>query len=286
MKLKKYYAKYLTALLIFATNGIVASRIALSSRQIVLTRTLIGTLFLAAVFLASGQKPSIGKAGAGSAFLLGSGAAMGGSWMLLYEAYRQIGVGIATMAFYCGPVIVMALAPVLFSEKITRKTLLGFLCVVGGMVLMNLGAFAEAKTARGLALGLLSAVMYAVMIVLNRRAEGFSGLENALWQLAGALAAVAAFAAMSGELFFWIEASSLAPVLILGVINTGISIYLCFSSIGRLPVQTVAVLGYAEPLAAVVFAFLILGEVMGPAQLLGGAMIVGGAVAAELARAA
>ena len=48
--------KYIAALLLFGSNGIVASFIPLSSPEIVFTRTLIGSLFLVVVFIAAGQK--------------------------------------------------------------------------------------------------------------------------------------------------------------------------------------------------------------------------------------
>jgi hypothetical protein len=50
---------------------------------------------------------------------------MGASWMFLFEADAQIGVSIATLAYYCGPVIVMILSPFLFKEKMTAVRLFG-----------------------------------------------------------------------------------------------------------------------------------------------------------------
>ena len=47
---------------------------------------------------------------------------MGISWLFLFEAYRRIGVSIASLGYYCGPVI--ALAPVMFHEKLTLETFL------------------------------------------------------------------------------------------------------------------------------------------------------------------
>lgn len=41
---------------------------------------------------------------------------MGVSWIFLYEAYQQIGVSIASLAYYCGPVIVMLLFPLLLMK--------------------------------------------------------------------------------------------------------------------------------------------------------------------------
>jgi drug/metabolite transporter (DMT)-like permease len=71
------------------------------------------------------------------------------------------------------------------------------------------------------------------------------------------------------------------PILILGLLNTGVGCYLYFSSIGHLPVQTVAISGYLEPLSAVVFSVLFLHETMLPGQILGAVFILGGAILGE-----
>ncbi|MPN42219.1 hypothetical protein SDC9_189775 [bioreactor metagenome] len=71
----------------------------------------------------------------------------------------------------------------------------------------------------------------------------------------------------------------------MGLINTGIGCYLYFSSVTRLPVQSVAICGYLEPLSAVFFSALLLGERMTPIQIGGAALLLGGAAFAELFRA-
>ena len=68
---------------------------------------------------------------------------------------------------------------------------------------------------------------------------------------------------------------------IFGLLNTGIGCYFYFSSIGNLPVQTVAICGYLEPLSAVFFSVLLLGERLLPSQILGAILILGGAVFGE-----
>ena len=78
---------------------------------------------------------------------------------------------------------------------------------------------------------------------------------------------------------------SIVPILILGIVNTGIGCYFYFSSIGKLPVQTVAVCGYLEPLSAVLFASLFLGERMTALQAVGAVLIIGGAMVGELVKA-
>jgi drug/metabolite transporter (DMT)-like permease len=129
--------RYIAALLLFGSNGIVASYISLTSYEIVFTRTLIGSVFLVLIFIFSKQKVRFGRNKPHSLCLVISGVTMGASWMFLFESYAQIGVSIATLAYYCGPVIVLILSPILFKEKMTAVKLLGFLAVVLGMFCVN-----------------------------------------------------------------------------------------------------------------------------------------------------
>ena len=280
--MRKDFWKYIASLLLFGSNGIVASKIALTSYEIVYLRTMIGSLLLLAIFLLMKQKWNGKNYKREFGFLILSGAAMGGSWMFLYEAYQQIGVSIASLAYYCGPVIVMALAPVLLQEKLTKKKCLGFLAVLIGIILINGQAFQEGKTTWGLFCGGMSAVMYAVMVISNKKVKHIVGMENSLLQLIFSFLTVAVFIAFRQGLKVDIPAGDLAPVLVLGLVNTGIGCYLYFSSIGQLPVQTVAICGYLEPLSAVVLSAVLLGESMGPMQIVGAVLILGGAMFAEL----
>ena len=91
--------------------------------------------------------------------------------MLLYEAYQQVGISIASLAYYCGPVIVMILSPFLFRETLTWPKIAGFLTVLAGMCLVNLQALDEGKTIWGLFCGLMSAFMYALMVTANKKAK-------------------------------------------------------------------------------------------------------------------
>lgn len=95
-------------------------------------------------------------------FLLLSGFAMGVSWLFLFEAYRQVGVSVASLGYYCGPIIVMALSPILFNEKLTKRLLLCFFAVIVGIVLVDGNAFYELRNFIGIAFALMSAVMCAV----------------------------------------------------------------------------------------------------------------------------
>ena len=55
-----------------------------------------------------------------------------------------------------------------------------------------------------------------------------------------------------------------------------------FSGMGSLPVQTVAILGYLEPVVSVLCSALFLREAMGVAGWIGAALILGAAAVSEL----
>lgn len=300
------YAAYLSSLLLFGSNGIVAAMIALPSLDIVVARTFLGASLLSALLLGAslvarrakrreGGHPAAAKSPdrniAAIALLACSGAALGASWIVLFEAYRLVGVGTASLMYYCGPVIVMALAPLLFKERLGLKKIVGFAAVALGAVLVSVQALDGGQDPQGLALGPASAIAYAVMIVCSKKATAVCpaaadrGLRNSFIQLLAGFAVAAAYSALTqgaGALLIPATPADIAPLLMLGLVNTGIGCLLYFSSIGRLPVQTVAVCGYLEPLSAVVLATLILGEPMSAVQLAGAALIVGGAAFCEL----
>lgn len=55
--------------------------------------------------------------------------------MCLYEGYVRNGVGMASLLYYCGPVIVMVLSPLLFHEQLTHAKLLSFAAVFAAVLL-------------------------------------------------------------------------------------------------------------------------------------------------------
>ena len=276
-------AKHLFSLLLFGSNGIVASRIELTSYEIVFLRCLLGSLLLAAIVLAARKPLAFLREKRSALFIAVSGVAMGASWMFLYEAFTQIGVSFATLTYYCGPVILVALSPLLFKESLTRLKLLALGMVALGAALLN-GPLAGGGSLWGLFCGIMAALCYVAMVAFNKKAQGVSGMENTLLQLVAALATVASFLLWKQGLSLHVATEDWPYVLVLGLLNTGYACWLYFSSIGKLPVQTVAVCGYVEPLSAVLFSVLLLDETMSAWQTVGAALIFAGAVLSQMRR--
>ena len=276
----RFLFRFLLALLLFGFNGIVASRILLESSQIVLLRTLLGSVSLLLFFFLSGHRFSFAGRSRDVILILLSGAAMGASWMFLYAGYRTIGVSTASLLYYCCPVIVMALSPLLFHETLTWVKVIGFAGVCTGIVLVN-GLGGGQVNSTGFFYGIMSAICYAAMLILNKKAKGVDGMENSLLQMLSATAAVFLLLLCKGGLAMSVTGASWPWILVLGIVNTGFGCWCYFSALGALPVQTVAVCGYLEPLSAVIFSALLLHERLTAPQLFGAALIIGGALFAE-----
>ncbi len=281
---KRAFIKYLSALLLFGLNGIVASHIALNSYEIVFLRTLIGSVLLLLLFLLSKGRFHIKEYKKDTLFITLSGIAMGTSWMFLYEAYQQIGVSLSSLLYYCGPVIVMILSPLIFKEKLTVPKIVGFAVVLVGILLVNGNAADGNINTWGLFCAAMSAVTYFFMVTLNKQAKNITGMENSVIQLIVSFLTVGIFMLIKQGIIIHVPANAWFWVLVLGIVNTGIGCYLYFSPLSKLPVQTVAVCGYLEPLSAVVFAAILLGEKMTLIQIVGAVCIIGGAMIGELVK--
>lgn len=279
---KKEYVKFIASMLIFGTNGLLVTNIALTSAQVVLTRTILGSVFLLAVVLIK-KDFSLKKFKGDLVPVLIAGICLGANWVLLFEAYRYASVSVGTLVYYCGPILVMALSPVLFKEKLTWNKICAIVAVAGGMICVTGTAGASANLTRGVICGVAAALLYATLIVANKRTKDINGVDSTLAQLVIGFFVILVYLIIKGQFPFAVPVGKeLIYVLILGVVNTGVACWLYFSSMQRLPGQSVALCCYIDPLSAVVFSALFLGERMSGVQIIGAALILGGAVFGEL----
>ena len=282
--MKKSYLKYLSSLLLFGSNGIVASYILLNSHEIVFLRTFIGSIFLLCLFLLSKQKLQAFVNKKDAIYLIASGISTGVSWLFLYQAYTEIGVSLATLACYCGPIIVILLSPLIFNERLDIYKISGFIIVFTGMVFVNGSELSQTGISFGLVCGILSAVAYSLMVIFAKKVKTINGLEYSFIQLISSFLIVAIFLGLKQGFYIPKLTENIFPVLFLGVINTGIGCYLYFSSIKELPAGTVAICGYIEPLSALFFSAIFLNERLSFIQIIGAIFIIGGAIIAELSK--
>ena len=273
---------FVASMVIFGTNGLIVANISLGSAEIVLMRTFLGSLFLLAIVLVK-RSFSFADLKADLVPATIGGAALGLNWVLLFSAYRSAGVGLSTLTYYCGPIIVLALSPVLFKEKLTWNKLLAIAAVAVGMFCITGDIEPGSDVQTGILFGGGAALLYASLIVANKRVKRLSGLNCAMYELIVAFFVVLIYLLASNVKLPVIPAAEdIVWVLAIGLVNTGLAYYLYFSSLQKLPGQTVALVCYIDPLTALLVSGAFLGEKLLGVQIAGAVLILGGACLGEL----
>ena len=281
--MKDSYIKFILATVIFGTNGIIASHIPLSSYEIVLCRTVLGGTFLLILALCRRQWHVLFTAPRRSlVWLVLSGIFLAGNWLFLYEAYQQIGVSLATLICYFGPVLIMILSRFVFHEPFTLPKVAGMIIVTGGMICINGADFQANGLSWGLVCGLLCALCFALLIVAMKKTASISGIISPACQLLVASLVVGLVTCTMSSGPAAQDGTAIACILCLGIVNTGIGYSLYFSGIQNLSAQTVSICGYIEPLTALALSGLLLGEVLTAVQWLGAVLVLGGVALSEL----
>ena len=161
-------------------------------------------------------------------------------------------------------------------KKFTNNKLIGIFLVLIGMVLINFKAFSKNGLSKGSFLAFISALFFAVMTISNKKSNTVVGFECSCLQLVSAFAVTAVYCFCKHGIYLSVKTSDILPLLFIGVINTGIGCWFYFSSMHDIPSQTLSVLGYIEPLSAVLFSAFFIHESLSALQIAGGLLILGG----------
>ena len=268
----------ITSMAIFGTLAPFVRNIPVSSGELALYRAVLAAALIGLFLLLTRQRIPVRALGRELVLLLFSGMAMGLNWILLFEAYKYTTVAISTLSYYFAPVIVTLVCPIFFKEKMTGKQILCFVMSTIGLALVigitDLGS--GGNDAIGVLFGLGAAVFYAAVILLNKFIRGVAGIHRTFLQFLAAIVILAPYVALSGGVTLGsMDDSGWICLLIVGLVHTGITYCLYFSSLKELPGQTAAILSYIDPLVAVVIGVVVLGEPLSWQQLIGGGLILG-----------
>ena len=127
----------ITSMVAFGTLAPFVRNINVSSGELALYRAILAASLIAVFLLITKQRIPFEKIGKEIPLLLASGVAMGINWILLFEAYKYTTVSAATLSYYFAPVIVTAVCPILFKEKLTKKQILCFVMSTAGLVMIT-----------------------------------------------------------------------------------------------------------------------------------------------------
>lgn len=295
------YALYLTAALLFGINGTVSKVLLLSvgdaARVSQLRVTCAFLLLLAVVALTKPGTLSLRRAELGPIAAYGVlGVAM--TQWLYFVAITRMPIGIALLIEFTAPLMVVLWVRFAWRQHVHSIVWLGLgLALVGlalvaevwtGMTLAPLAVTAASGAAAALAVYyLLGETCGQERDPVSLTLWGF-GFAALMWAVAlpwwgypwDSLAGTAApLGPGSPEVPLW----ALATYMV--VLGTIVPFWLVLAAIRHIGAAGASIVGMTEPFIASVVAWLVLGEVLAPEQLVGGVVILSGVVVAERARA-
>ncbi|MBX3209397.1 MAG: DMT family transporter [Labilithrix sp.] len=205
--------------------------------------------------------------------------------VLFFAAYQRTSVAVAVLTHYLTPIFVALAAPVVLRERPSSRTFGAVAVSFVGLALL-LRPWSEGMSPSdlaGAAFGAGSAVFYASNVLVNKRlAHVFSASELMFFH--GLVAVPLLWALVPAGALAGASTSSIA-IVVLGSLGPGALGGLTFVwGLRRVAASHASILTLLEPLVAVVIAALVLGQTLGTARLLGGGLILVGAVLVIAAR--
>ncbi|MBE6715976.1 MAG: EamA/RhaT family transporter [Ruminococcaceae bacterium] len=270
---------------IFGTIGLFRRNIDVSSGELAFYRAVLATVFIGLFLLVTKNRIPFGKIKKQLPLLIISGVAMAFNWILLFEAYNYTTVSVATLSYYFAPVIVTLLCPVLFKEKMGVKQWVCFIMSTVGIVLITgIGSLDTGSNHfLGILCGLGAACLYATVILLNKFIRDVDGIHRTFLQFVSAVVVLCPYVLFtSGINLSGLDTKGIVLLLTVGLVHTGITYCMYFSSLKELTGQKAAILSYIDPLVAVLCSVLILHETMTVTQIIGGVLILGFALWNEI----
>ena len=252
-----------------------------------LGRLVVGALCLAVVALGRGlPRPTRNDAGAI--------VAIGLLWFGVYnvalnEGEQRVDAGTAAMLIQVSPVLIALLAALFLDERFTIHLALGLALAFGGVAVI---AFSTSPGGNsdvvGVLLCLLSAVVYSISLVLQKRVVGRMQAVHVVW-LACSVGAVACLP-FTGQLVDQAAdapASSLWWLVYLGVFPTAIAFTTYAFALQHMSASSLGVTTYLVPPITIVMGLVFLGEAPPTMAYAGGVLaLVGVAVARRKPRTA
>jgi drug/metabolite transporter (DMT)-like permease len=181
------------------------------------------------------------------------------------------------LSHYMMPFFVVLLAPLLIGEMRQRSVVfalpVGMLGLAAIMPLENITF--QSRDLLGILIALASAVTFALQLLITRKfCVNLSAYTTAAAMCAMSIITLGPFVlsqpdqlAMIGSMPLWF--------IVKGILNNAIPGLIYVWSLKAIEAQRISVIGFLEPLSAIILAFIFLGEVPGFRTLIGGALILG-----------
>lgn len=273
------HVKIITAILIWSSLGIFIRKIDLPNHCIIFYASAIAGALQFILLTSSGllRKDKYSAGGRrGALFLVLLPVCFIANSMLFYFAFRNTTIGNAVLTHYTAPVFVALLAPLLLKEKISKTTWTAIILSSAGLWLVLGGKASVRQTFHtgnehlGIIAGAFSGLAYAFLILIIRRiAALYSSLFITFIQNG-----IVALVLLPFVFRVPVSLETLSYLITMGIVHSTVAPLLYVQGFKSVKANEAAILGYFEPVAAIILAFIVLHEVPGITALIGGALIL------------
>ncbi|MCB1509146.1 MAG: DMT family transporter [Hyphomicrobiaceae bacterium] len=216
-------------------------------------------------------------------FVLLAGLLFAGDLFFWHLAIVNTTVANATLMATLAPIWVLLLAGLVLGEPVGRREIGGLgLCLAGGLLLVGASWQFSPERLEGDLYGLVTSMFFGGYFLCVRRARrgassaqimAVSGLVTAALLLIAAL--------MLEPTLLPASSKGLAALVALALVSHIGGQGLLAFSLGHLPAAFSSLVIFLEAVAAALFGIVLLGEALGPAQWVGGALILTGVFVAR-----
>lgn len=250
----------------------------INANSVLFYRFTLAVAILGIIMLATGKPFRINRRQAAVTMILG--ILFGISSMSLFTSFYHMDAGIACTLLFVYPIMVAVIMALFFHEKITAATVLSIVLALSGIGLLYKGPGNVSLSGAGVALVMLSALSYALYIVLvNRSSLGMPAVKLSFYVMIFCVLTITACSLFDdkGKLQMLTTPSMWGFALMLACVPTVISLIMMTLSVKYIGSTPTAIMGALEPLTAVIIGITVFGETF-TAQLATGIVLILAAV--------
>lgn len=195
-----------------------------------------------------------------------------------FSALTHIDASIASLLLCTYPALVLVLAVLLGRERADARRIWALALAIGGALLVLAGGAAGALDGVGVALALLSTVLYATYVtVADVTTDGLDPMTFGALLCTGAGVVVAAGGTATGRLdpTAFADPGVLTGVVLMATVSTVVAVGAFIGGLRRIGASGASIVAGTEPVFTVVMAAVFLGESLTGLQLAGGLVVLG-----------
>lgn len=192
---------------------------------------------------------------------------------------QSMGTGLAMVIFFSYPIGIALYSWLAHQQTLSWQTILTLLAMFIGLILLHDFTGNELNLT-GLLMGLLSALSYALYLIVSKKFAKIPLNSNLLTLIVcfGCAGIFLFLAVLSDSFVLPPSAGSWLSLLSLGILVTAIPIQLMLYGLKHISATRASIISVLEPLVTVIVGLIFLNESVTTLQFIGGALILGSAI--------